>query len=69
VSVVRNYASGEAPVYNLTVADQPEFFANGILTHNCVWALTSLMIGEQPGEIEINPPTLADAMSRLMAVR
>mgnify|MGYP000293477542 CR=1 FL=1 len=23
------------PVYNLTVADAPEFFANGVLVHNC----------------------------------
>lgn len=23
------------PVFNVTVADQPEFFANGILVHNC----------------------------------
>lgn len=26
---------GQADVYNLTVADEPEFFANGILVHNC----------------------------------
>lgn len=24
-------------VYNLTVADQPEFFANGLLVHNCAY--------------------------------
>lgn len=30
------------PVYDLTVADCPEFFANGVLVHNCVWALTEL---------------------------
>lgn len=52
-----------APVWNLTVEDQPEFFANGILTHNCtwtpesgtspdrldalVWALTELMVGPE----------------------
>lgn len=47
VSVVRSYASGVVPVYNLTVADKPEYFANGILVHNCdakVWALTELML-------------------------
>ena len=48
------------PVWNLTVADAAEFFANGILVHNCgwtpqdgtspdrldavVWALTELML-------------------------
>lgn len=35
-------ASGEAPVYNLEVEDCPEYFANGILVHNCVWSLTDL---------------------------
>lgn len=25
------------PVYNLTVQDEPEFFANGILVHNCTF--------------------------------
>lgn len=25
------------PVFNLTVERQPEYFANGILTHNCSW--------------------------------
>ena len=25
------------PVYNLTVEGTPEFFANGILVHNCSW--------------------------------
>jgi phage terminase large subunit-like protein len=49
------------PVYNLTVAGPPEYFANGILVHNCgwvpgsgpspdrldalVWALTELFAG------------------------
>jgi len=28
---------GLHPVYNLSVADDPEYFANGILTHNCVF--------------------------------
>jgi hypothetical protein len=25
------------PVYDLTIAEVPEFFANGILVHNCTW--------------------------------
>jgi len=34
--VLRTYATGKRkPVYNLAVADNHEFFANGILTHNC----------------------------------
>lgn len=28
---------GQRCVYNLTVDHQPEFFANGLLTHNCQW--------------------------------
>jgi hypothetical protein len=34
-------------VYNLTVEGQPEFYANGVLVHNCVWALTDLMLDER----------------------
>lgn len=37
---------GTHKVYNLTVEDNHEYFANGILTHNCdalVWALTFLV--------------------------
>lgn len=26
---------GERPVYNLTVTGQPEYFAAGVLVHNC----------------------------------
>lgn len=29
---------GVRPVYCLTVEDQPEYFANGVLVHNCFWA-------------------------------
>lgn len=41
--VLGSFASGEAPVYNLEVEGQPEYFANGVLVHNCVWALHELM--------------------------
>lgn len=34
-------------VYNLSVADCPEYFANGILVHNCRYALMSV---EAPSE-------------------
>ena len=33
---------GRQSVYNLEVEGKPEYFANGILVHNCVWALTEL---------------------------
>lgn len=32
--IMKQRSSGEVPVYNLEVEDQPEFFANGILVHN-----------------------------------
>ena len=38
-SVVGNYAAGRSPVYNLTVLGPPEFFANGVLVHNCLDSL------------------------------
>lgn len=39
VRVVSVRAAGTSPVYDLTVADQHEFFANGILVHNCTYGL------------------------------
>jgi PBSX family phage terminase large subunit len=35
VHVLSVTAFGSAPVYNLTVSDQPEYFAGGVLVHNC----------------------------------
>lgn len=35
VHVVRVAAGGTAPVFNLTVEGRPEYFANGVLVHNC----------------------------------
>lgn len=35
VGVLAVSNAGKADVYNLTVSEQPEFFANGILVHNC----------------------------------
>ena len=65
-------ATGEKrPVYNLKVFGMNEYFANGVLVHNCqwepgddspnrmdalVWALTELMLGE----VEVRPlPSVA----------
>lgn len=48
VAVVRRFASAPAPVWNLEVAETPEYFANGLLVHNCVWALAHLVVlGEE----------------------
>ena len=59
---------GKAPVFNLEIADVPEYYANGILVHNClwqpgmsspnrmdalVWAGTSLMLGASYGLLEL----------------
>lgn len=41
--VVQLYAEPELrDVYDLQVADVHEFVANGVLVHNCVWAITDL---------------------------
>lgn len=39
VLTVSVLAEKEAEVFDLTVKDKPEFFANGILVHNCRYAL------------------------------
>jgi len=44
-SVVQVCESKEVTdVYNLHIEDQHEFIAGGVLTHNCVWAITDLML-------------------------
>jgi hypothetical protein len=35
LNVVGNFGAGRADVYNLSVEGEPEFFANGVLVHNC----------------------------------
>jgi hypothetical protein len=35
-SVVQICGRGTSPVYNLTVEDCPDYFANGVLVHNCL---------------------------------
>ena len=45
VSVLQIHESGNNPVYNLLVYGSNEYFANGILVHNCdalVWTITEL---------------------------
>jgi hypothetical protein len=52
--------AGTARVYNLTVAGAPEFYANGVLVHNCMdaeryaiaWAKApEAVIDDQPTRI------------------
>lgn len=48
--VVGLYVAGRAPVYNITVADAREYYANGVLVHNCdamVWGLTELSTAKE----------------------
>ena len=44
-SVVRSYASGASDVFDLMIEGEHEFTANGVIVHNCVWAVTELMGG------------------------
>lgn len=43
VYFVKSESAGYAPVYNLTVADQHEYYANGILVSNCHAEVYSLV--------------------------
>ncbi len=43
VYVLGKHDAGSAPVYNLEVEDAHEYFANGILVHNCVFAIMELL--------------------------
>ncbi len=43
VETVRAGHSIAGAVYDLTVEDQPEFFANGVLVHNCRYALDGII--------------------------
>jgi len=52
VRVVTSCAAGTAPVYNLEVEDMHEYYANGVLVHNCVWALSVLMLKQGVVEVE-----------------
>ena len=52
----RDQSGPVSEVWNLEVEDAHEYFANGILTHNCVHAATALMVKEPKGlgrQIEI----------------
>jgi hypothetical protein len=40
--VVLKSGAGMQDVYNLHVENQHEYYANGVLVHNCVWALSEL---------------------------
>ena len=41
--VLGSFAAGRADVYDLYVEDVHEFVAQGVVVHNCVWALTDLL--------------------------
>lgn len=63
VSVVRVSESKERQdVYNLHVKDCHEFVASGVLVHNCVWALTDLMLRGKP---QVSPRIMYQPKSNL----
>ena len=51
MSVVSICGAGERQVWNLQVAGQPEYFANGILVHNCVMAFVPHLGEHAPGAV------------------
>ena len=51
-------------VYNLEVEDMHEYFANGILVHNCVWAFTELFGLQEPEALPSGTRPLAVNLNR-----
>ena len=51
MSVVSVTDAGTSPVYDLTVEGEHEFFANGLLVHNCTYGL----VGVPPPRTERKP--------------
>lgn len=45
-------SSVRADVFDLSVADCHEFVADGVVVHNCVWALTDLMLDQRDVSVE-----------------
>jgi hypothetical protein len=43
VGVIEN--KRKQPVFNLEVEEDHEYFANGVLVHNCIWAASALFPG------------------------
>ena len=63
--------ASEALVYNLTVADAPEYFANGVLAHNCDSGVY-LWRGVAPyntQELPPPPPTEEEVQRKLLGER
>lgn len=52
------------PVFNLTVAETPEYFANGILAHNC--AAARYGVTSRPGPSKNEEPEVEDPRRRLL---
>jgi hypothetical protein len=80
VHVVRVLPTGTAPVYNLTVAESPEYFANGILVHNCSMGLfswkdiqanipKSQWVSQRMQEIQQKLPAAISDINRMMQIQ
>jgi hypothetical protein len=50
-------------VFNLTVAEQPEYFANGVLVHNCD-AIRYACMAVDRGVTAIEPPHVVEERER-----
>lgn len=84
VSVVSTWEPvGLAPVFNIEVEDQPEYYANGVLVHNCAWSDESakwrysqetwdmlqfgLRLGDKPRQIVTTTPRPIKLIRQLLA--
>lgn len=59
------------PVFNLSVEDAEEYFANGILVHNCRYAVAGALLdeGDKPPEVKLREKLagIKDPMARQVA--
>ena len=60
VQVLDIYPAGTEKVYNISVEGEPEYFANGILVHNCESSRYALMSRPSPNEGEMFMPGAAE---------
>ncbi len=71
VLVLEVSAAGMAKVYNLTVEGQPEYFANGVLVHNCGYGLGHHHAGQsvKPAAPDYVPGSAGDMLKHAEVLR